>query len=115
MALAGSLAGAAGALYSLAGNTEFAWNCYQSLPAVGFNGIPVALLAANNPIGVVFSGMFMSMLNICGSQLTKLTSFNEYITDVIIAVIVYLSAFSLVIKQLISGVKKRRNGKEAAK
>ncbi len=115
MAIAGSLAGAAGALYNLSGNTEFFWSTYQALPAVGFNGIPVALLAANNPIGVVFTGMFMSMLDICGLQLTNLTGFNEYITDVIIAVIVYLSAFSLLIKLLISGAKKRRNGKEAAK
>ncbi len=115
MAIAGSLAGAAGALYNLSGNTEFFWSTYQALPAVGFNGIPVALLAANNPIGVIFSGMFMSMLDICGLQLTNLTGFNEYITDVIIAVIVYLSAFSLVIKMLISGARKRKSGKEAAK
>ena len=115
MAIAGSLAGAAGALYNLSGNTEFFWSTYQALPAVGFNGIPVALLAANNPIGVIFSGIFMSMLDICGLQLTNLTGFNEYITDVIIAVIVYLSAFSLVIKMLISGVRKRKSGKEAAK
>ena len=115
MAIAGSLAGAAGALYNLSGNTEFFWSTYQALPAVGFNGIPVALLAANNPIGVIFSGIFMSMLDICGLQLTNLTGFNEYITDVIIAVIVYLSAFSLVIKMLISGASKRKSGKEAAK
>ncbi|MBR3928760.1 MAG: ABC transporter permease [Clostridia bacterium] len=115
MAIAGSLAGAAGALYNLSGNTEFFWSTYQALPAVGFNGIPVALLAANNPIGVIFSGIFMSMLDICGLQLTNLTGFNEYITDVIIAVIVYLSAFSLLIKMLISGAKKRKSGKEAAK
>jgi len=115
MAIAGSLAGAAGALYNLSGNTEFFWSTYQALPAVGFNGIPVALLAANNPIGVLFSGIFMSMLDICGLQLTNLTGFNEYITDVIIAVIVYLSAFSLVIKMLISGASKRKSGKEAAK
>jgi len=49
----------------------------------------------------------MSMLDISGLQLTNLTAYNEYITDVIIAVIVYLSAFSLVIKALISGRKKK--------
>ncbi len=115
MAIAGSLAGAAGALYYLAGNTEFFWSTYQSLPAVGFNGIPVALLAANNPIAVVFTGMFMSMLDICGLQLTNLTGFNEYITDVIIAVIVYLAAFSLLIKMLIGKIGSKRGGKEAGK
>jgi len=114
MAIAGALAGAAGSLYYLAGNTEFFWSTYQALPAVGFNGIPVALLAANNPIAVVFTGMFMSMLDICGLQLTNLTGFNEYITDVIIAVIVYLAAFSLVIKMLIGKIVSKR-GKEAGK
>ena len=107
MAMAGAMAGAAGALYYLSGNTEFFWSTYQSLPAVGFNGIAVALLAMNNPIGVIFSGCFMSLLNISGQQLTYLTAFNEYITDVIIAVIVYLSAFSLIIQLWLEGRKKK--------
>lgn len=106
MALAGSLAGAAASLYYLSGNTEFFWSTYQALPAAGFNGIPVALLAASNPVAIIFTGCFMSMLNISGQQLTNLTAYNEYITDVIIASIVYLSAFSLLIKMLISKRKK---------
>ena len=106
MALAGAMAGTAGALYSLSGNTEFFWTTYQSLPAVGFTGIAVALLAVNNPIGVIFSGIFMSLLNINGQQLTNLTAYNEYITDVIVAVIVYLSAFMLIIKTWLSKSKK---------
>ena len=108
MAIAGALAGAGAALYYLSGNTEFYWSTYQSLPAVGFNGIPVALLALNNPIAVIFAGVFMAMLKIVGQQLTNLTAYNEYITDVIIAVIVYLSAFSLVIRMMLSGRKKKK-------
>ena len=106
MAIAGALCGAGASLYYLSGNTEFFWTTYQSLPAEGFNGIPVALLALNNPIGVIFAGIFMAMLNIVGLQLTNLTAYNEYITDVIVAVIVYLSAFSLVIRELL--VRKKR-------
>ena len=71
----------------------------------------MALLAVNNPIGVIFAGIFMSMLDIAGLQLTNLTAFNEYITDVIISVIVYLSAFSLMIKIIISGRKKKKADK----
>lgn len=108
MAIAGGLSGAAAALYWLSGNTEFYWSTYQSLPATGFNGIPVALLAANNPIAVIFTSCFMSMLNIVGQQLTNLTAYNEYITDVIIATIVYMSAFSLVIKLMLDGKKKKK-------
>ena len=112
MAIAGALAGAAGSLYYLSGNTEFFWSTYQQLPAAGFNGIPVALLAVNNPIAVIFTGIFMSMLDIAGLQLTNLTAYNEYITDVIIAVIVYLAAFSLVIKMLLSGKRKKKEGEK---
>ena len=108
MAMAGGLAGAGAALYFLSGNTEFFWSTYQSLPGIGFNGIPVALLALSNPIGVIFSALFMAMLDIVGLQLTNLTAYNEYITDVIIAVIVYLSAFSLAIRMLLAGKEKRK-------
>ncbi len=108
MAIAGALAGTGAALYWLSGNTEFYWTTYQSLPGVGFNGIPVALLAVNNPIAVIFTGIFMAMLDIVGMQLTNLTAYNEYITDVIISVIVYLSAFSLVIRMMLTGRKKHK-------
>lgn len=114
MAIAGALAGGGAALYWLSGNTEFYWSTYQSLPATGFNGIPVALLATNNPIGVVFTGIFMAMLDIVGAKLTGYTAYNEYITDVIIAVIVYLSAFALVIRMWLDGKQKKRNAPNAS-
>ncbi|MBQ1421558.1 MAG: ABC transporter permease [Firmicutes bacterium] len=110
MAIAGCLAAAGASLYYLSGNTEFYWSTYQKLPAEGFNGIPVALLAANHPIGVIFSGIFMSMLNISGIQLKYLTAYNEYISDIIIAVIVYLSAFSMLFKTVLSKKIKKGTG-----
>ncbi len=106
MAISGALAAGGASLYYLSGNTEFAWQCYQILPAEGFNGIPVALLAVNNPIGIIFSAAFMSMLTINGQQLKSFTAYNAYITDIIIAAIVYLSSFSLLIKMILSGRKK---------
>ena len=112
MAIAGALSAAGASLYYLSGNTEFFWTTYQSLPAEGFNGIPVALLALNNPLAVPFVGLFMSMLKINGQKLTELTAYNEYITDVIIAVIVYLSAFMLAIKTLIAKIS---SGKKVSK
>ena len=116
MAIAGSLAGGGAALYWLSGNTEIFWSTYQSLPDAGFNGIPVALLAANNPVGVIFTAVFMSLLDICGLQLKTFTAYNEYITDIIIAAIVYLSAFSLVIKLWLGNrSKKKAKAAEAAK
>ena len=110
MVISGALAAAGASLYYLSGNTEFFWSTYMSLPSEGFNGIPVALLAANNPVAVVFTGVFMSMLNIAGMQLKYLTAYNEYIADIIIAIIVYLSAFSMFIKQLMNGRGKKKGG-----
>lgn len=113
MAIAGALAASGASLYWLSGNTEFFWSTYQSLPATGFNGIPVALLAVNNPIGVIFTGLFMAMLDIVGQNLTGYTAYNEYITDVIISVIVYLSAFSLVIQMLLRSKKATQTNANA--
>ena len=108
MAIAGALAAAGASLYWLSGNTEFYWNTYQSLPPEGFDGISVALLATNNPIGVIFSGIFMAMLKVIGNQLSGYTAYNEYITEVIVAFIVYFSAFSLLVRSLLSGRKKAK-------
>ena len=93
-----ALAGAGASLYCLSGSTEFHWQTYLSLPGEGFTGIAVALLGACNPIANIFTGMFMSTLDVAGSKLSFFTGYNEYITDVIIAAIIYLSAFSLLIK-----------------
>lgn len=113
MAIAGALSAAGASLYYLAGNTEFFWSTYQSLPAEGFNGIPVALLASNHPIGVIFTGCFMSMLNIAGMQLKSLTAYNEFITDIIIAAIVYLSAFAMIIKMFLNNREKKKGSAKA--
>ena len=73
----------------------------RSLAAVTSTGTLVFLLVG------FFAGIFMAMLDIVGLQLTNLTAYNEYITDVIISVIVYLSAFSLLIQMMLTGRKKK--------
>ncbi len=105
MVMAGALAGAGAALYYLSGNTEFYAQTYQTLPVTGFNGIPVALLAMNSPIGVIFSSIFMAYLDVAGMQLKYLTAYNEHITSVVAAIIVYFSAFSLIIREYLSNSK----------
>jgi len=107
MAMAGALAGGGAALYYLSGNTEFAWQTYQTLPKIGFNGIPAALIAACNPLGTIVGSLFLSALDISGQQLANFTPFNEHLAELIIAIIVYLSAFA----RFIAGVlKKRKKG-----
>ena len=54
MTIAGALAGIGAGLYFLSGASEWNPQVSTALPAIGFNGIPVALLALSNPIGVIF-------------------------------------------------------------
>ena len=110
MAIAGGLAAIGSSLYYLNGNTEFAWETYLSLPDNGFNGIPVALLASNNPIGVIFSGIFLRYIDKGGFNLGVFTSFNEYVSDLIVALIIYFAGFS----KLIHGLLAKRKAKPVA-
>lgn len=106
MAIAGALAGAGAALWCINGHQDFKWETYQSLPADGFNGIVVALLAANNPIGVIFSSIFLKFINVSGANLAANTAFNEYVSQLIIAMIVYFSGFASYITRMMAMRKK---------
>ncbi|MBQ4091672.1 MAG: ABC transporter permease [Clostridia bacterium] len=110
MAIAGGLAAMGASLYYLNGGAELAWNTYGKLPDNGFNGIPVALLASNNPLGVIFSSVFLRFIDKGGYNLAGFTAYNEYVSDLIIAVIIYFAGFSKLIRDLLS----RRKAKKAA-
>ena len=111
MAIAGGLAALGASLYYLNGGAELAWNTYGKLPDTGFNGIPVALLASNNPLGVIFGSGFLRYIDKGGYNLAGFTAYNEYVSDLIIAVIIYFAGFSKLIKDLLS----RRKAAKAAK
>ncbi len=112
MAIAGGLAACGAALWCLNGAQDFKWETYQTLPAIGFNGIPAALLASNNPVGVIFSSVFLQHINRGGANLAAQTSFNEYVSSLIVAVIIYFAGFSRFIRDLLA--KRRKKKEEAA-
>ncbi|MCM1182586.1 MAG: ABC transporter permease [Roseburia sp.] len=111
MTIAGALSGIGAGLYYLSGVAEWNPQVSTALPAMGFNGIPVALLALSNPIGVIFAALFVSHITVGGGYLpTKY--FQPEIADVIIAVIIYLCAFVSLFKGVVvEAVAKRRNKK----
>jgi len=82
------------------------------LSAEGFNGIPVALLGLSNPIGIIFSALFIAYISVGGSYLQSLKYMQEVI-DIIIAMVIYFSAFSLLVRDLIVKVGKRRAQRSA--
>lgn len=108
MMIAGGLAAGGAALWYLNGENDFLWNTYSSLPNDGFNGIPVALLASNNPIGVIFSSIFLRYIGKGGFNLAGYTAFNEYVSNLIVAVIIYFAGFSKFIKEFIFNRKSKK-------
>ena len=100
MIIAGALAGFGAGLYYLSGVAE--WKPLEStaLPAIGFNGIAVALLASSDPIGIIFSALFISHITTGGSLMNS-QYFPPEIADIISGIIIYLCAFSLLFKQML--------------
>ncbi|MCL1928034.1 MAG: ABC transporter permease [Treponema sp.] len=107
MVIAGAMAGLGGALLYLAGSGK-GITVVDVLAAEGFNGIPVALLGLNNPLGIIFSGLFVAYLNVGGFNM-QLYDFAPQIIEIIIAVIIYFSAFALLIKGFFNSLKKIRD------
>jgi len=114
MVIAGMLAGLGGGLLYLAAANGRHIKVVDVLAAEGFNGIPVALLGLSNPIGIIFSAIFISYITQGGNYLQTLDFVPEVI-DIIIACIIYFSAFSLIFRTLLPRFIKFRKEKKTAK
>ena len=109
MTIAGALAGLGAGLFYLSGSKEWEPLVSTALPAAGFNGISVALLASSNPIGCIFSALFISHITTGGGfMFAKL--FPSEVADIISGVVIYLCAFSLLLK---GGILKFLNRNKA--
>lgn len=104
MIIAGALSGVGGGLYFLAGGAQF--TLIQEILPTGFDGISVALLANSNPIGCIFSAIFISYLRLGGIAMQS-QGFATEATDIVISVIIYLAAFSLLLRLKLSGLFNR--------
>ena len=71
MALAGLFAGLAGGLIHLAGVGR-AIQVRDLLPPEGFDGIAVALLGLNHPLGIIFAALFMAYIKVGGQTIQTL-------------------------------------------
>ena len=108
MMIAGAIAGLAGGLLYLAGTGKHI-EVKDVLGSEGFTGISVALLGLSHPIGVLFSGIFIAYLTAGGFYL-QLFEFSTEIIDIIVAVIIYFSAFALIVKSMIGKFQKKKDG-----
>jgi len=112
MTIAGALAGLGGGLLYLSGSAGRRYKVVDVLLAEGFNGIPVALLGMSNPIAIIFTGLFVGHITIGGNNLQTLGYVSE-VVSIIISVIIYFSAFSLLFKDIILKLIRREKATAA--
>jgi ABC-type uncharacterized transport system permease subunit len=115
MIIAGGLSGIGGAFAILApsaiAGSSMTYEPINIIAANGFNGIAVALLGNSHPIGTIFSAIFISHIQ-RGGTLASLVGYKPEIIDVVIAVIIYFSAFAAVMNETLARFFKRRIGKK---
>jgi len=111
MMISGSLAGIGGALNFMRGG-GVGISIIETLPMEGFTGISVAFLGLNHPIGIIFSGIFISYMQLGGARL-QTYGFSSELVETVIAVIIYFCAFVFVTKSMIGRFinKKKEGGK----
>lgn len=114
MAISGAIIGLGASLYYLSGVECWDAMLSTNLPAVPWNGIIVAFIAQMSPIGSIFVASFLSLITM-GSTATSQSVFPKEISDLITAVIVYLSGLTAITIRFVPWIKdkfKRKKGLE---
>ena len=115
MVISGGLAGLGGAFAILApsgiAGSSMTYEPINIIAANGFTGIAVALLGNAHPLGIILSATFISYIQ-RGGTLASLVGFKPEIIDIVIAVIIYFSAFAMIMNSAIAGVVKKIMGKK---
>ncbi len=100
MAIAGAFAGLAGAIYSL-GNVSYITQI-SAFRNFGFDGIAVAMLGQISAIGIFLSGLLFGALRNGGAYMQGVPT---QIVDIMMAVIIVVSALGPIIQKKINSVK----------
>lgn len=104
----------AGALAGLGGATMYIGNASNIqigvLPSQGYDGIAVALLGANSPLGSMFAALFFGLLYSGKGFMNAMIQIPPEIADTIIATIIYFAATSVLIERLVNMFRFRKRG-----
>lgn len=119
MLIAGGLSGLGGAFVILSSSSivgsSMTYEPINIIAANGFNGIAVALLGSSNPIGIIFSALFISHIQRGGTLVSSFYGYKPEIIDVVIAVIIYFSAFAMLMSAAFGRFIKKRKRTEAVR
>lgn len=105
MAIAGALPGLAGAMFYLSSSHNYI-QIVDSAPAIPMRGIVVSLVAMGSPIGIILSAIFIAYITVSGLDM-QLYGYVPEIVDVVTSVIIYCTAFVILIKKAISTILRK--------
>ncbi len=111
MVISGLLAGLAGATIFLTGVSGRHLETTEVLVSEGFDGIPVALIGLSHPFGILFSALFIGLLEQGGFYMQGF-NFAPEIIDIITSSIIYFSALVILFKGFIVKLYKKNNMKD---
>lgn len=107
MAIAGGLAGIGGAMLYLSGAGNHL-TVQEIIPQEGFDGIAIALLGLNEPIGIFLSTMLIAYLQM-GGQAIQTLGYTSELVSMIISIILYISALSVLFSTILNKFNKNKN------
>lgn len=105
MVISGAFAGLGGAMEALGtfGNIV----SRSAFTGIGFDGIAVALLGANTPLGVIFGASLFGSLKYGASNMPNEAGVPIEIVSIVIALIIFFVASGYIIRVLLSKMKKK--------
>lgn len=105
MVISGAFAGLAGAMEGLG---TFGYTAIRGgFTGVGFDGIAVALLGANGPIGIILAAILFGALKVGALNMPLEAGVPNELVDIIIALIVFFVAASYMIRVFIDRISKK--------
>ena len=108
MAIAGGLAGLAGAI-QVSGVSQNI-SVLAVYEGYGFDGIAVALIANSNPIGTIFAGLLFGIFKYGGSKMQSAVGAPSEVVSIVIGSIVYFIALSSAIRLLFLKLRSKKEG-----
>lgn len=105
--------GLSGVLAGLAGSVQVLSQQYRLTESFnsgyGYTAIVVALLARNNPFGVIVAGIFFSALGTGGQNMQMVSGIPSSLTDVLTGLIIFFVAAERLIPMTLKWVRRRRS------
>lgn len=108
MTISGMFAGLGGAMEAL-GTFQNA-SIKAGFTGIGFDGIAVALLGANSPLGVVFGASLFGSLKYGSLNMPNAAGIPEEIVSIIIALIIFFVASGYIIRVGLQKLSKKKEG-----